>query len=417
MPSHGARAPLTPVPFDVTAEELRASMSLLAHGEGVPRDHAHAIAERLDDPSIVVTASARAAFDLFLGANDAPAGTPIFFTPTVPAMPAIARAHGLAPVAIDLDPISLAPDLDALEAALQRTHRSRGRRVLVIAHLFGARAEVTAAIRLAHAYGVVVVEDRAQAFHDPKDRGNPQADAVIHSFGVLKSASALGGGILRARDPVLRESIARTHATWPIQRSSTYGRTVALHLAARLLATRAVHAAAIRGAAKLGADVDSAALQLVCSAFRREQPSSALLEMLDRRLATFDSSSVRARIDAVLRISEVLPRGITHVGGSITEHAHWVLPVAASHPDALVHALREVGFHATRRAITLEDGAGGPARGLLGRLVYLPFAPLATGSELDSMRSLMESHVWAERRPTRVGFVGSIQEIGLRAGP
>ena len=61
----------------------------------------------------------RSAFDLLLRARRWPAGSEIVFSAlTVPAMPAIARRHGLRPVSIDIDPLTATWDERELEARI-----------------------------------------------------------------------------------------------------------------------------------------------------------------------------------------------------------------------------------------------------------------------------------------------------------
>ncbi|CAN5745397.1 hypothetical protein BH11MYX4_BH11MYX4_66930 [soil metagenome] len=380
-------APLSPVPFEVTEDDLAFALRACA---GI-HENERRIGDLVGDDEVLVTASARAAFDLVLEGLRLAPGDEVLFTPTIGRMPDLARERGLGAVFVDLDPRTLAPALASLEAALGPRAR-----VLVGTHLFGARAAMGDALRLARSRGVVVVEDRAQAFHDPRDAGDPHADVVIHSFGVLKTASALGGGLLRVREPRLRRRVAELHDAWPEQPAASYARVVLGHLGARWLGRRRVHAAAVQAFERLGVDVDPLALRIVAPApsarSRRQRPSRALLAVLARRLQTFTPETLVARREAVRRITDRLPPGLDHVGGSLAEHAHWVLPIVAPRPDALVSALRAAGLHATRKLVHLESAPATPATGWLQQIVYLPCFPRVDDAELARLLAVLGEH-------------------------
>src|SRR2546429_9194474 len=76
--------------------------------------------------------SVRSGFHLLLGALDLPAGSEVVFSAlTHPDMPRLVERHGLVSVPVDIEPGTLAPDPELLEAAL--TPRTG---LVVVAHLF-----------------------------------------------------------------------------------------------------------------------------------------------------------------------------------------------------------------------------------------------------------------------------------------
>jgi perosamine synthetase len=100
----------------------------------------------------------------------------------------------------DLDPKTLSPDLDSVRKAL-----ARGVDAIVVAHLFGYPADVSAVQAIAAEYGVRVIEDAAQAAGGrlAGRRLGSLADISILSFGRGKGTTSGGGGALLVRTPAL----------------------------------------------------------------------------------------------------------------------------------------------------------------------------------------------------------------------
>ena len=104
----------------------------------------------------------------------------------------------------DLDPATLAPDLDSLRAAL-----ARGVDAVVIAHLYGYPADMQAVRALAAEHGVPIIEDAAQGAGGTLGgvRLGSFGDLVVLSFGRGKGLSGGSGGALLARTPALAEAL------------------------------------------------------------------------------------------------------------------------------------------------------------------------------------------------------------------
>src|SRR3546814_1345768 len=115
----------------------------------------------------------------------------------------------------------MAPRLVLIERAIGPNTRA-----MVVAHLFGTRLDLDPVIELAHRKGLVVFEDCAQAFDGQAYKGHPEADVAMFSFGQLKTATALGGAILRVRDAGLRGKMGVIQDTYPVQPAGAYGKRV-----------------------------------------------------------------------------------------------------------------------------------------------------------------------------------------------
>src|SRR5215472_5071107 len=162
--------------------------------------------------------SVRSGFHLLLSALDLPRGSEVVFSAlTHPDLPRLVRHHGLVAVPVDLAPDTLAPDPSLLDAA-----RSPRTRVLVVAHLFGGQVDLAPAAAAARRAGALLVEDCAQAYAGPGYEGDPLAGVSMFSFGLLKTATALGGALLHVRDGRLRASMEAIQAGWPAQEGGAY---------------------------------------------------------------------------------------------------------------------------------------------------------------------------------------------------
>ncbi|HEX5104803.1 MAG TPA: DegT/DnrJ/EryC1/StrS family aminotransferase, partial [Pirellulaceae bacterium] len=162
--------------------------------------------------------SVRTGFDLLWAALDLPAGSEVLMSAvTIPDMVRIVQQHRLTPIPIDLDLETLAPRQESIEEAV--TPRTRA---IVVAHLFGSRVPMGPILELARRHGLPVIEDLAQGFAGPNDRGHPDSDMALFSFGTIKTATALGGALLRVRDRELLARMRAIAADYPLQPRRSY---------------------------------------------------------------------------------------------------------------------------------------------------------------------------------------------------
>lgn len=356
----------------------------------------------------VAVLSVRSGFDLLLRALDLPAGSEIVFSAvTVRDMARIAEANGCVPVAVDVDPDTLSPAADGLEAAL--TPRTR---MIVVAHLCGSRAELADAARLARRCDLLLVEDAAQAFAGPSFKGSDAADVSLFSFGTIKSATALGGGVVRCRDAELAQRIRALQGSQPRQPASEFARRVLKCAALQLLATRPAYTGFSWACRVLRVDQDALIARSVMG-FRgdgfferiRRRPSAPLLALLHRRLHRSRAETFRERgrvgTDWVGRLPEPL-----RVGATARHNTWWVIPVRVDDPEALQCYLYGKGFDASRGSSSMvnlgeEVGASGGScpqgQALMREILYLPVYPGVSAAERRRLLDVIES--WLDARP------------------
>jgi len=330
--------------------------------------------------------SVRSGFDALLTALDFPAGSEVLVSAvTIRDMPRILEAHGLVPVPIDLD----VPRLAVRRESMQRAVTARTRAILV-AHLFGSRMPMEPVLRFAREHGLVVLEDCAQAYAGPEDLRAPragQADVFMFSFGSIKTATALGGGILCFRDPRLLDAVRREQSRWPIRSRRHFLSRIVKYTLLMLLSYRPLYSLFTGLCRALGIDHD----RLIGERVRgfpgedllrqiRHRPSAALLALLERRIRRFDHDTITERTAAARLAIERLP-SLRRPGDQAPHHTHWVFPILHEKPEELQQALWRKGFDATRGATSLyvvDPPADRPelapveARQAFERMLYLP---------------------------------------------
>ncbi len=342
--------------------------------------------------------SVRTSFDLYLQALQLPAGTDVLMSAvTIENMAELVRRHGLRPVPVDLDLPTLAPGLPALEQAA-----TPGTRILLIAHLFGAVADLKPALEFCRRRDVLLIEDCAQAYSGDLYRGHPGADLSLFSFGPIKRRTALGGAVALVRDGATAGRMADLEAAYPPSGERAYLGRLLKYAAIKALSQPPVYGAVLKALALAGRDPEL----FIGAAARsfgggdllpqiRRRPARRCLRLLARRLRQGGDPARADRARALLsRLDPEIPRP----GSAAPRHAHWLVPILARDPEALCSALRAEGFDATRGATRLRvvesPGAALPnARRLLGEVVYLPASAPVPDAELSRLATLVNRFV------------------------
>jgi len=337
----------------------------------------------------------------------------LFSAVTHPDMPRLARHHGLVPVPIDLEPATISP-----RPALVRRAITDRTRVLVVAHLFGGHVDLFELAELCRSKGILLVEDCAQAFQGPGETGYLRADVSMFSFGILKTATALGGAMLTVRSPGLLRRMRSIQQRWPVQRRSAHLERIVQTAVFVALIRPSPYAVLARLARALELDFD----RMVNSSARafpagstdelvrrlERQPCAPLLKLMAFRFDTFDRGRLLARAAAGEELAALLPAGF-HVGGLAPDHTHWLFPIVADRPRDLIEVARAAGFDAARAASSVKAVSAPPdrpelepvcAQSVMSRLVFLPAYPELPPGALETLASALEGneiHAYATR--------------------
>jgi perosamine synthetase len=351
------------------------------------------------DQQVLATLSVRSAWDLLLGTLALPAGSEVLLSAiTIPDMVTILREHQLVPVPLPVDPATLRiKPADVTAAITPRT------KAILFAPLYGSRASLGPLVELARADKLLVIEDGAQCFGATCPANNDLAatpDVLLLSFGLIKTATALGGGLLITRDVELAARLREQQKLLPVQSRWDYFKRLGKGLLLKVLSNRLLFGMFVGCCNAVGLDHDQVISQQMRSfsgaglfARLRRQPSTSLLRVLRRRLEGFRSRDIQWRQDLAQQICAQFQQ-VTWPGSKAHAHTHWAFPVRSHDPAGLIQFLREQGFDATQRASSLvhvsamEHAAATPH--WLSEIVYLPLHPAMSIAEAIRLGQLVE---------------------------
>jgi perosamine synthetase len=327
--------------------------------------------------------SVRSGFDALLHVLDFPPGSEVLMSAlTIRDMTRIVLEHGLVPVPVDLDARTLAVRPESLARAVTPETRA-----IVVAHLFGSRMPMEPVVRFARENNLFVIEDCAQAYTGDEYRGHPESDVSLFSFGPIKTATALAGGMLRFRDRSLGDRVRSWQSRWPVQSRWKFTTRLAKYSFLKLLSYPSVFTLFAWGCKAVGASHDA----VISGSVRgfagpgffdkiRQRPSAPLLRLLERRFKNFDRSGIAERTRLARQTIDLLP-DLERPGDEAAFHTYWVFPVLDDDPERLIHHLWARGIDATRGASSLSvvaspedrpETAPAEALAMFARLLYVP---------------------------------------------
>jgi perosamine synthetase len=368
--------------------------------------------------------SVRTGFDLWLKALQLPPGSEVLVSAiTIRDMVRIIESHGLVPVPVDLEPDDLSVDVESLERAI--TPRTRA---ILVAHLFGTRQVLDPIFEIARRHELFVAEDCAQAFAGRHYTGHPKADVSMFSFGSIKTATALGGGLLCVRDPEVLARMRQLQASYPVQSRGAFAKRVFKYSVMKLASYGIPFGALVGTMRLLGRDPG----QFVTGLTRgfpgpnllpliRRRPSAPLLALMHRRIAFFNRRSLARRTQRGLRLLSLLNGALPSPGAAAKTHSFWVLPVLHDDPNELIRRMLNIGFDASRAhsMFVVPPPADRPAlraamaEAMLPLIVHLPCYGEMPDSELrhlaDEVRSTVQMAQEHKIRPPHAS--GSLEKV------
>ncbi len=344
--------------------------------------------------------SVRSSLDLLLQSLDWQAGEEILFSAlNVKGMVNIVKRHGLVPVPIDLDFDDMAPRLDLIEQAI--TDKTRA---ILVAHLFGALYDLDPLIEIARRHNLMVIEDCAQCFDGLGYTGHQAADVAMFSFGPLKTATALGGALVRVKDPEIRHKMQRIQSAYPVQSHRVYFVRILKFAALKIATTRLVMGLIYKIFALFNKDYEDAfgnsvrgVAKLGSAAKLRFQPNSALLAMIMRRLTKWKDGALEARTRTAKKLLNYLGDRVPVPAKQNSVHTYWAFSIVVREPKPLIRTLRRAGFDAANlpKSQAVEPPADRPellpavARDTLQHLVVLPCHPGMPDAALECQAKII----------------------------
>lgn len=343
---------------------------------------------------VLMALSVRTGFDLLLQALQLPPESQVLMSGVnIENMFAIVKAHHLIPVGVDVDFETLAPDLQDFEAKV--TDKTC---LCVIAHLYGSIVSLEPYAAICQQRGIMLVEDCAQGFAGRAYLGHSEADVSLFSFGPIKSATALGGAIVRVRDEELRGKMAAIEAKYKYKTRFWYGKRLLKYLGLQFLSQPWLYDKLLFILKQMGVDCDRAIASLARGFASGEllpklryRPPAPMIALLRRRLQSGWDGKIRT--ETAQKFLKLLDSAVVIPGKAAKHHSFWLVAIATENPVTLMVELRENGFDATQGATSLRAMADCPvAKQILDQILYLPVSPLMPESELLRLAALINDY-------------------------
>lgn len=365
-------------------------------------DAAQSVTERAwsIDGNVLACFTERTAFDLLLTAMQLPPGGEVLMSAvTIDDMARIIRQHRLVPVPVDVDQRDMSPTLAAFEAAW--TPQSVA---ILVAHLFGGRSELGEIADWAHARGLHIWEDCAQAYEGPRFRGDEKSDVVMFSFGPIKTNTALGGGLVRVRDRELLARMRQLHAQYPSQSRWSFLKRIAQYSLIKAVEGPRRFRLLIELCRQLNIDYDRALSAAVRNLpgddflhSLRRRPSVPLLRLLTHRLLTFHTDDLHDRRRKGTMLANLLRDRLCCPGADAAEHSYWVFPVEVPDRESFTLHLRAAGFDAaaTSAMRPVSPPSDRPqrtaevAQSVIDRVIYVPLYREMPDNEIKRMARVL----------------------------
>lgn len=341
--------------------------------------------------------SVRTGFDRLLTALNLPEGSEILVTDiSIQHMFSIIAAHGLIAVPLPLNKHTLQVSPAQVEEAITPATKA-----IIITHLFGAIMDTGDILAVAKANQLIVIEDCAQAFNGVY-KGNPFTDVVMFSFGLIKTHTAVSGGLLIIPGSKLYEQVNALNQQLPLQPRSVFVKKLLKVLLIKLLSSQLIYTAFYKSCQWLGKDFDN-----VLSKFTKGFAGDDLFKKIRYRLSTanemflkyrlnhFNTEQLVKRKSTAENIVKDIPT-LFQIGDLCIQDTHWVLPVETDKPNELINYLRSNGFDATQKASSLvKYGCSKEAKGteelFPDNLVYLPAYPVMDDKDCSKLNLLLKS--------------------------
>lgn len=292
----------------------------------------------------LVTLSVRSAWDLYFQVKQFPRGSEVLFTGiTIPDMTRIAEEHGLVCVPVDLDPNTIQPSLDQIEAAT-----SEKTVAMIFAYLFGCTYDLAPYVPFLKSRNIDILEDCAQSFKSLDIfKGCQNATMTMFSFGMIKHNTAFYGAVSIIREDNnlagmpkatgLHKQMAWIQEQYQLLPLSVYKKRVMTAFAAWSLTTKEpILAAALKYCKLRGKDLQDE----VISALRgfaaddeflakfRIKPCAALCAMIHHRTSNYSAADFRAMTTNYHKMTKALvDRGYLVPGWAhIENRSFWLYP-------------------------------------------------------------------------------------------
>ena len=274
--------------------------------------------------------SVRSALDLFLSVMQFPKGSEILMTAiNIPDMVCILEHHGLVVIPVDIDIDTLCPRYEDMKSLVTPQTVA-----ILSANIYGRWINMNGIIKLAREHDLLVLEDCAESFSGLSDLGNVQSDLTFFSFGAIKYATAMGGALVKVRDPKLLNKMRTRFLEYPIFAESDYVERLFRYSTVMFLinnplvtklGVRFLHCFRVDYKEKIVSLLRGFPGNIVKKV--RHQPSTSMLRMMLHKLRHFDDvEHEQAKVNGDF-VFENLFQDIWIPGNDVDKRNYWLFPI------------------------------------------------------------------------------------------
>lgn len=340
--------------------------------------------------------SVRSGFDLLLSVLNFDKGSEVITTPiNVPHIFDILHKHGLVIKVVDIDSQTILPTTESIKKAL--TDKTK---MLFIAHLFGTKNTIDDLLFVKE-QGVLIVEDMAQYFPERGDFSNFQGDVAFYSFGMIKTATCFGGGMVSFKGQGLYDRYKKQYHSYPVQKTGIYRKRY-LRGGALALASTPFFFSIIHFLLNCFSNDLDAKLYNCVKSYRgndfykriRFQCSHKQQELILKRVKNYNLDTIRLRKEKGNYLSQKIKNSVSLPGSESiikNRHSFWVFPLCSDKKESIKERLRKHGFFASStHGISCYDAQAAPVAGkMMDSILYIPFRSDMSYRLLDSIADLI----------------------------
>lgn len=345
--------------------------------------------------SVLTGLSVRSLLDLYLRSACYPEESNIIVTPAIniPGMMQVLRHHNINVIPVDMEGSVVSVDVDAVKKAITKKTVA-----IMVIHPFGIISTNTDKMKelllVATEHKLHILEDCAECFTGLAPncyKGSPEARVSFFSFGTIKTAAAVGGGVAILRDDEVYHKMHRMHHfLYPEQTCTQYLRKVLWCVVVRFVAdcpllygilfsviswtgldfdvivSTSIRSFVPKGSIRRkshGSRQNDPENWMPCTDMinqLRRRPSCALLSVLLRRLEQCRQSapSVQIRVEQCRYMASMLkklaPNTLRPESLSGSAETFWLFPIQVTSPESVSRHLCKEGFDVPRGLSQLE---------------------------------------------------------------
>jgi len=349
--------------------------------------------------------SVRTGFDLLLKMLNYERGAEIIISAlTIPDMVDIINEHGLVAVPVAIDERSALPIAESVKMLINDKTRA-----MIVTHLFGTHSSIDDIAKVVKNQNLLLIEDFAQAYRVERCEANQLTDVSMYSFGTIKTATALGGGILEIKNTTLRNTMIKAYKSYPFQSTSSYFQKILKYSILKILTLRLSFGILLKYCSLFHIDHDEL-LHKWSKGFAgdgffqsiRKRPCTPLLALMKRRFEHSQMQYYQAQSERGKILYTKVRQYYSCPGDGASNHIYWVFPIIVNKEkevEGLITLLRKNGFDATNRQslIAIDDthqktaNTASKAEQLIKTMIYLPCYKEMPLKEIERLGLLLES--------------------------